>query len=114
MRYRIICTTHDAKHERILAVGCLDKTGKRFDFTEAEAISIIDLLRGTFYVERPDGHRIDCLVEKSPAGHRFLKTKPDGEIPNNLLALPQCKSAPVYVPPPRIFTPSHSHGTWQC
>jgi hypothetical protein len=37
-----------------------------------------------------NGVSVDVIVSKSAAGHKYLKTKNDGEQPNNLLSLPEC------------------------
>lgn len=110
MRYRIFCTTPDPHHERIASIGCVETSGTKHTFTEAEAIGLIERKQASFYVERPDGHRVEVIVEKSPEGHKFLKTEADGEKPNNLLSLPHCKIEPPVIVPPRSFTPARSHG----
>lgn len=110
MRHRIFCTTPDHHHERIARIGCVDEAGTKRTFTEAEAIGLIESKQASFYVERPDGHRVEVIVEKSPEEHKFLKTEADGEKPNNLLALPHCKIEPPVIVPPRSITPARSHG----
>jgi hypothetical protein len=45
---------------------------------------------GVFYVERPAGHRVNCIVARH-SGHEYVKTEADGEHPNNLLSLPECR-----------------------
>lgn len=113
MRYRVFCTRPDPHHERIASIGCVDTAGIKHTFTEAEAIGLIESKQASFYVERPDGHLVEVIFERSPAGHKFLKTEPDGERPNNLLALPHCKVEPSVFVPPRSFTPARSHGCAQ-
>ncbi len=113
MRHRIFCTTPDHHHERIASIGCVDEAGTKRTFTEAEAIGLIESNRASFYVERPDGHRVEVMVEKSPEGHKFLKTEADGEKPNNLRSLPRCKIEPPVNVPPRTFAPARSHGCVQ-
>lgn len=110
MRYRIFCTTPALQQERIASIGCVDEAGTKRTFNEAEAIGLIEGKQASFYVERPDGHHVEVIVEKSPVGRKFLKTEPDGEKPNNLLALPHCKIEPPVIVPPRTFTPARSHG----
>lgn len=113
MRYRVMCTVKNPDHSRILSVGCVDTAGSHHNFDEPRAIKLIEDRLATFYVERPDGHSVEVIVEETPAGHKFLKTEADGEKPNNLLSLPHCKSRSVVVPPPpsRVVTPARSHGT---
>ncbi|MBL9044713.1 MAG: DUF3892 domain-containing protein [Myxococcales bacterium] len=36
------------------------------------------------------GHRVAVVIARSASGHEYLKTEPDGELTNNLLALPEC------------------------
>jgi hypothetical protein len=89
---RISCihkVRHDDPTTRILAVGGEDGDGGRWRLTLDEAIAEID--RGQqFLVEEPQGHRVRVVVETSRAGHRYLKTTADGEVPNNLLSLAEC------------------------
>lgn len=113
MRYEVICTVKDLIHERISSIGCVDESGSRHSFTEDEAIRLIEATLATFYVDRPVGHRITVVVEKTPEGRKFLKTEADGEKPNNLLSLPHCNTAPAVTPPPRVIRPAHSHGVHQ-
>ncbi len=109
MRNRVVCTVKDIHHSRIASVGCIDELGSRHNFSEQEAITLIEQHLASFYVERPDGHRVEVIVEKTEAGVKFLKTEADGEKPNNLLSLPHCTSKPVVIPPPRVTTPARSH-----
>jgi hypothetical protein len=110
MRYKITCILQDQHHERIQSVGCVDQTGNQHRFNEAEAIALIEGKSADFYVERPDGHAVEVIVEISSEGHKFLKTVADGEKPNNLLSLPRCRAQSPVVVPPRSFTPARSHG----
>ncbi|MDP2316544.1 MAG: DUF3892 domain-containing protein [Pseudomonadota bacterium] len=77
-------------HERITHIGGLNGDGTRWKLTQREAIDGIESNKWQFYVERPAGHRIDVLVRVSGQGHKYLKTRADGEQPNNLLSLPEC------------------------
>lgn len=43
----------------------------------------------SYYVVR-GGNEVEVVVAESRFRHKYLKTKPDGEEPNNLLALPEC------------------------
>lgn len=42
-----------------------------------------------FFVERPLGDRVMVEVKKSRFGSLYLKTVADGDVPNNLLDLPE-------------------------
>ncbi len=93
IRARITCISKTDRwnpHERISHVGGTNGDGNRWRLTQAEAIEGIMLSKYAFYVERPEGHATDVIVARSPYGHDYLKTKNDGEQPDNLLALPQC------------------------
>jgi Protein of unknown function (DUF3892) len=111
-RYRVTCTEKQEKHEHILSLGCYGPGENYRRFTEAEAITRLDNHADTFYSERPDGHIAEIIVETRD-GEKFLKTKPDGERPNNLDWLPDCPPKPhkAIVPPVRTVVPAASHGT---
>jgi hypothetical protein len=113
MQYRVICTVKDLIHERISSIGCTDESGSRHTLTEEEAIRLIEANLASFYVDRPAGHRVTVVVEKTPEGRKFLKTEADEEKPNNLLSLPHCDTAAVVTPAPRVIRPAYSHGVRQ-
>jgi hypothetical protein len=77
-------------HERISNFGGVNSNGTRWKLTLAEAIAGVQSGKWAFYVEQPAGHRVDVVVAVSASGHKYLKTKADGEQPDNLLALPEC------------------------
>ncbi|WP_437307415.1 DUF3892 domain-containing protein [Sorangium sp. So ce388] len=90
---RIRCirkTDRTSAHERIRLVGGTDSAGKRWQEKQEDAIKQIKDRTHSYYVERPEGHRVDVIVGKSSLGHEYLKTKSDGEQPNNLLSLQEC------------------------
>ena len=44
-----------------------------------------------FWTTTPKGESVWIVVERHPkSGRKYLKTEPDGVVPNNLLALPVC------------------------
>lgn len=93
IRARITCITKTDRgnpHERISHVGGMNADGKRWRLTQSDAIEGIKLSKYAFYVERPAGHVADVLVARSAHGHDYLKTKNDGEQPDNLLSLDTC------------------------
>ncbi|MGD0116026.1 MAG: DUF3892 domain-containing protein [Dehalococcoidia bacterium] len=97
-RLRIRCinkTDRYNPHERITHVGGLNADRTRWRLTQADAIKGIEDGKWSFYVEQPEGHEVDVVVAVSASaqGHKYLKTKADGEQPDNLLALPECPSA---------------------
>jgi len=111
-RYRVTCTTKLEKHEHILDLGCYSTQNNYYRFREADVISRIEGGQDTFYTERPDGHVAEVVVFELE-GEEFLRTKADGERPNNLDWLPDCppKEHKVIVPPVRTVAPAASHGS---
>lgn len=76
-------------HERIRHVGGINPNGGRWKLGEADAIAGIERGEWAFYVERPQGDRVDVIVAVR-LGRKYLKTRADGDQPNNLLALAEC------------------------
>ena len=110
-RYRVSCTQKHEKHEGIISLGCYGQGNTVHKFSEAEVIDRIENRGDTFYSERPDGHVAEIEVAKRE-GQKYLKTKPDGERPNNLDWLPDCPAKNhVIVPPVRTVVPAASHGS---
>ena len=91
--FRVTCREKHSLYERIVSIGCAEVgTGLNRRFTEDEAINCIDKGTDSFFVERPAGHRVLVIVALHE-GRKYIKTESDGEIPNNLLALPACPPA---------------------
>ncbi len=93
-------TTH------ILALGCYSPSNTFHKFTEVEVIERIEHHGDTFYTERPDGHVAEVIVVEID-GKKYLKTKADGERPNNLDWLKDCPEKH------KVVVPSgndHTHG----
>ncbi|MGD0735205.1 MAG: DUF3892 domain-containing protein [Terracidiphilus sp.] len=112
-RYRVSCTQKREKHEHIVSLGCYGPGNTFHQFSEAEVIDRIENQGDTFYSERPDGHVAEIIVEHQ-LGEKFLKTRPDGERPNNLDWLPDCPAKHKVIAPPRNVVPAASHGSvWQ-
>lgn len=76
-------------HERITHIGGVNADGTRWTLTQIDAIKGIEDGKWEFFV-RKDGKEVDVIVATSRYGHKYLKTKADGEQPNNLLSLPEC------------------------
>jgi hypothetical protein len=77
--------------ERITHVGGTnaDGTRTRWKLTEQGAIAGMDANKYSFHVGAGI-HRVEVEIATSARGHRYLRTKADGEQPNNLLSLPEC------------------------
>jgi Protein of unknown function (DUF3892) len=92
-KLEITCITKSDRmnpHERITHVGGSNVNGTPWRLTQQDAIQGIDAQKWQFYV-RKGGLPVDVIVETSRYGHRYLKTRPDGEQPNNLLSLAECR-----------------------
>jgi hypothetical protein len=115
-RFRVTCTQKREKQEHVISLGCYGPDNAHHNFTEAEVIDRLDNRGDTFYTERPDGHIAEIIVE-TLHGEKFLRTKPDGERPNNLDWLPDCPAKHKVILPPRTVVPAASHGSgqiWWC
>ncbi|PLP56753.1 DUF3892 domain-containing protein [Mesorhizobium loti] len=90
-RHRIQCinkTDRYDPHDRIKNVGGSNPDGTRWKLAQPEAIAGIEAGKWEFYVS-VDGVSVDVIVA-SRLGHKYLKTRNDGDHPNNLLSLPEC------------------------
>ncbi|HEY1644798.1 MAG TPA: DUF3892 domain-containing protein [Candidatus Saccharimonadales bacterium] len=83
---------HYNPHERI--IGVAGDLGNGWYLTESQVIYNIDNNIESYFVN-VNGVRADVEVAEH-LGRRYIKTKPDGYAPNNLLALPE--------PPARLIT----------
>lgn len=91
--HRLQCikkTNRSNPHERIQFIGGLNGDSTRWQVSQPDAIAGIENGKWSFYVEPPAGDRVEVVVAVSAAGHEYLKTRADGDQPNNLLALPEC------------------------
>jgi hypothetical protein len=77
-------TNRTSPHERISHIG-----GAGFKFTENDAIAYIEGRVHTFYVTA--GGRTVAVIVATRLGRKYLKTQADGETPDNLLSLPECR-----------------------
>lgn len=90
---RITCINKDDRlnpYEAITHVGGVNSSGGKWKHTQKEVISMIESGRYSFYVENPTGDKVDVIVATSKYGNKYIKTDADGDLPNNLLSLPQC------------------------
>lgn len=80
-------TDRDSAWERISHVG--GHGTKPWKLTLDDAIGRIERGEWNFYVS-VGGEIVWVEVAVSRYGNKYLKTVPDGEMPNNLLSLPEC------------------------
>ena len=86
----IVRRDHPSANHRIQAIGGRSRDGQPWRLGEDAAIAAIDNERAAFYVEWPPGRRLNVVVAQG-LGRRYLKTKIDRELPERLLALPDCE-----------------------
>jgi len=93
VKYQILCVKKSDRfnpHERITHVGGRNAGGASWLITQQDAIQGIENGKWQFYVIR--GYdSVDVVVATSRYGYKYLKTVADGEQPNNLLSLPECR-----------------------
>lgn len=91
--YEILCITKSDRfnpHERITHIGGRNNDGTAWRITQQDAIVGIESDKWGFYVNR-GGNVVRVIVATSRYGHKYLKTEADGEQPDNLLSLPECR-----------------------
>jgi hypothetical protein len=92
-RHEISCINKSDRpnpHERITHVGGRNPDGTWWKLTQQAAIQDIQSGNRSFFV-RQGVSAVDVVVAVSRFGHYYLKTQADGEMPDNLLSLPECR-----------------------
>lgn len=88
MTKQITCITKDEPknpYERITNVG-----GSGFYITQTQAIRDVEADPSAYFVS-VRGDSVWVIVATSRFGNKYIKTTSDGDEPNNLLSLPQCR-----------------------
>ncbi|MGX9857393.1 DUF3892 domain-containing protein (plasmid) [Limimaricola variabilis] len=78
----------DGPWDRISHVGGVHPDGTRWKLTQERAVHLMEEGWG-FYVA-VSGQAAWCEVATSCQGYKYIRTAADGDLPNNLLNLPEC------------------------
>ena len=93
--YEVTCIRKPDRHDphsHITHIGGIHESGKVWTLGQKAAIKAIKSGEMRFYVSVGD-KPVEIIVAESRYGHKYLKTVADGDLPNNLLRLPQCPEA---------------------
>jgi hypothetical protein len=83
-------TDRTSPHERIRNVGGVNPDGTNWRLSLDDAINGVETGKWRFWTRVQD-KSVWVIVARSALGNKYLKTEADGEQPNNLLSLPECR-----------------------
>ena len=89
MADQIACISKDDRENPFQRITHVGGTGWRM--TQQDAIRAIEIGERSFRVSRGGGKTVAVVVATSQHGNKYLKTEADGDEPNNLLSLPECR-----------------------
>jgi hypothetical protein len=92
-RHQVLCVNKCDRpnpHERIINIGGRNPDGTGWKLSHQDAIEGIESGKWSFFVHR-GGSLVNVVVGLSRYNHKYLKTEADGEHPDNLLSLPECR-----------------------
>ncbi len=92
-RHEVLCVRKADRtnpHERITHIGGRNEDGTAWRITQEEAIAGIESGKWSFFVSR-GGRTVNVVVAVSRWDNKYIKTEADGEQPDNLLSLPECR-----------------------
>jgi len=89
MRYQVKCINKNDRYNAYERITHIGGDGWR-KITQQEAINYIENGTHSFFVIK-NGREVDVIVATSRFGNKYIKTEADGDEPNNLLSLPECR-----------------------
>jgi hypothetical protein len=90
MRVRIRCINKTPRADPYRSITHVGGGVPGSSWKQAQKQTIDEIEAGTYeYYVDVGGREIDVMVAEHK-GHKYIKTRPDGVDPNNLLSLPEC------------------------